>query len=139
MGSACHGRHAEGGPSIGCQEKEGCGECGLQHHRLLHGNKSAYGSARAVTGVPRGHGGSRPDWFLGMPLGSLLTEGTARTIFEIIEAPVVSVEGRKVQVIVFIDSGSNMNFITHELAQPIQLEGRLTKVFMKMKTTPKGR
>ena len=79
-----------------------------------------------VTGALR-HGGSRPDWFSGMALGSLLTEGTARTIFKILEAPVVSVEGRYVQGIVFIDPGS----ITHKLAQQLELEGGLTRVFMK--------
>ena len=51
----------------------------------------------------------------------------------------VSVEGRKVQGIVFINPGPNI--ITHELAQQLQLEGGLTRVFMKrvMKTTPKGK
>ena len=109
-------RHTEGGPSIGCEEKEGTGVCGRQHHRLLHGSKSAYASANAVAGIPGGHGGPRPDWFSGVPMGSLLTEGTEGTIFEITEAPVVSVEGRKTQSIVIIDPGSNMNFITRELA-----------------------
>ena len=66
-----------------------------------------------------------------MPLGSLLTESTEGTIFEITEAPVVSVEGRKTQSIVFIDPGSNINFITHELAGQLQLEGTLTNIFMK--------
>ena len=51
-----------------------------------------------------------------MPMGSLLTEGTTGAIFEIVEAPVVSVEGRKIQSIMFADPGSNMNFLTHELA-----------------------
>ena len=88
-------RHTEGGPSIGCQEKEGSGVCGQHHHRLFHGSKSAYVSANAVAGSPRGPGGYRPDWFSGMPMGSLLTEGTSGAIFEILEAPVVSVEGRK--------------------------------------------
>ena len=99
--------------------------CGLPYHRLLHGSKSAYGSANAVAGASRGQGGSKQDWFLGMPLGSLLTEGTAGVDFEIMEAPVVSVEGRKVQIIVFTDPGSDMNFITHELAQQLQIEGGL--------------
>ena len=72
--------------------------------------------ANAVAGATRGHEGSRLDWFSGMPMGSLLTEGTAGAIFKIVEAPVVSVEGRKTQSIVFIDPGSNMNFITLELA-----------------------
>ena len=124
-------RHTEGGPSIGWQEKEGSGVCGQHHHRLLHSSKSAYASANAVVGAPRGHGGSRPDWFSGMPLGSLLAEGTAGAIFKIMEAPVVSVEGRKVQGIVFTDPGSNMNFITHKLAHQLQLEGAQTKIFMK--------
>ena len=86
-------RHTEEGPSIGCQEKEGSGVCGLPPHSLLHGSKSAYGSANEVAIAQRGHGGSRPEWFSGMPLGSLLAEGTAGAIFEIMEAPVVSVEG----------------------------------------------
>ena len=64
-------------------------------------------------------------------MGSLLTEGTEGTIFKITEAPIVSVEGRKTQSIVFIDPGSNMNFITHDLAHQLQLEGALTKIFMK--------
>ena len=64
-------------------------------------------------------------------MGSLLTEGTTGAIFEIMEAPVVSVEGRKTQSIVFIDLGSNMNFITNELAYQLQLEGTWTKIFMK--------
>ena len=88
-------RHTEGGPSIGCQEKEGSGVCGQHHHRLLDGSKSTYASTNVVAGAPRGHKISRPDWFSGMPMGSLLTEGTAGAIFEIMEAPVVSVEGRK--------------------------------------------
>ena len=84
-----------------------------------------------VSEAPRGHGGSRPDWFTGMPMKSLLAEGTPRAIFEIVEAPVVSVDGRKVQGIVFTDPGSNMNFITHKLAHQLQLEGARTKIFMK--------
>ena len=42
------------------------------------------------------------------------------------------VEGRKVQGIVFTDSGSNMNFITHDLAQQLRLEGANTKIFLKV-------
>ena len=64
-------------------------------------------------------------------MGSLLTEGTEGTIFEITEAPVVSVEGRKTQSIVIIDPGSNMNFITRELVYKLQLEGAWTKIYMK--------
>ena len=124
-------RHTEGGPSIGYQEKEGSGVCGQHHHRLLHGSKSVYASANAVAGAPREHEGSRPDWFSEMTIGSLLTEGAARAIFQIMEAPVVSVEGRKTRSIVFIDPGSNMNFITHKLAYQMQLEGTWTKIFMK--------
>ena len=66
-----------------------------------------------------------------MPLGSLLTKGTAGAIFKIMEAPVVLVVGRKVQDIVFADPRSNMNFITHKLAHQLQLEGTCTKIFMK--------
>ena len=121
----------EGGANRGCPEREGAGVCGRPHHRMLHGSKSAYASANAVVGAPRGHGGSRPDWFSGRPMGSLLAEGTAGAIFEIVESPVVLVEGRKFQGIVFAAPGRNMNFITHELAHQLQLEGALTKIFMK--------
>ena len=65
-------------------------------------------------------------------MGSLLTAGTAGAIFEIVEAPVLSVEGRRVPGIVFMDSGSNMNFITHDLAQQLQLEGANTKIRLKV-------
>ena len=64
-------------------------------------------------------------------MGSILAEGTAGAIFEIMEAPVMSVEGRKVQGIVFTDFGSKMNFITHNLAQKLRLEGANTKIFLK--------
>ena len=105
-------RHTEGGPSIGCQEKKGSGACGQQHLRLLHGSKSAYASANVVAGALRGQASYRPDWFSGRPMGSLLTEGTAVAVFMIMEAPIVSVVGRKTQSFVFVDAGSNMNFIT---------------------------
>ena len=76
--------HNEGGPGIGCEEREGSGVCGHHHHRLLHGSKSAHASAKALAGSPRGQGGSRPDLFSGKPTGSLLTEGTSGAIFEIL-------------------------------------------------------
>ena len=99
-------RHTEGGPSIGCEEKKGSRVCGCQHHRLLQDSNLAYASDNAVAGFLGGQGSSRPDWFSGVPMGSLLTEGTEGTIFEIRLAPVVSVEGRKTQSIMFIDPGS---------------------------------
>ena len=123
--------HNEGGPGIGCEEREGAGVCGQLHHRLLHGSWSAHASANAVAGLPRGQGGFRQDWFSGKPTGSLLTEGTSGAIFEILEAPVVSTEGKMVLRVVFIDPGSNINFITHKLAGQLQLEGTLNKIFMK--------
>ena len=70
--------------------------------------------------------------FEGRSIDSILAEGTAGAIFEIMEAPVMSMEGRKVQGIVFTDSGSNMNFITHDLAQQLRLEGANTKIFLKV-------
>ena len=96
-------RHNEGGPGIGCEEKEGSGVCGHHHHRLLHGSKSAHASANAVAGSPRGQGGSRPDWFSGKSTGSLLTEGTSGAIFEVLEAPLVLTEGKKMLSLIFID------------------------------------
>ena len=89
---------------------------------MLHGSNSAYAAANSVLGAPRDSGAFRPDLFAGRPVGSIIAEGTAGAIFEIVEAPVLSVEGRKVPGIVFTDSGSNMNFITHHLAQQLQLE-----------------
>ena len=105
--------------------------CGQQHHRLLHGSKLGYASANAVAVTLRGHKGYRPEWFSGRPMGSLLTEGTAGAVFKILEAPTVSVEREKTQIIVFVDPGSNMNFITRELAYQLQLEGAWTTIFMK--------
>ena len=52
-------------------------------------------------------------------------------IFKILEAPVVSTEGKKILSLVFIDPGSNINFITHKLAGQLQLEGMLNKIFIK--------
>ena len=124
-------RQDEGGPGIGCEEREGAGVCGQQHHRLLHGSRSAHASANAVTGLPRGQGGSKQDWFVGKPTGDLLTEGTSGAILEILEAPVVLTGGKKILSLVFIDPGSNINFITHEIAGQLQLEGTLNKIFMK--------
>ena len=52
--------HTEGGPSIGCQEKEGSGVCGQHHHRLLNGSQSTYASV--LRGVEQGgtHPGQNP-------------------------------------------------------------------------------
>ena len=38
--------HFEGGPRIGCQEREGAGVCGQPHHRMLHGGELAHASSR---------------------------------------------------------------------------------------------
>ena len=74
----------------------------------------------------------RPTLFAGRPVGSILKADTAGSIFEIVKAPVLSVKGRKVLGIVFMDSGSSMNFITHELTQQLQLEGVSTQIRMKV-------
>ena len=121
-----------GAVSLRGQEREGTGVCGQAHHRMLHGSNAAYPSANSALGAPRRLGESRPDLFVGRSMGSILAEGTAGAIFEIVEALVMSVEGRKVPGIVFTDSGSNMNFITHNLAQQLRLEGANTKIFLKV-------
>ena len=104
---------------------------------MLHGSKFAYMSANLVLGAPRGPVASRSDMFSGKPLGSLLAEGNAAATFEIVEAPVRLVEGRKVPGIVFTDSGSNTNILIHNLAQQLQLEGANTKIFLKLWTKTK--
>ena len=43
----------------------------------------------------------------------------------------MSTGGKKILSLVFIDPGSNINFITHKLASQLQLEGTLNKIFMK--------
>ena len=98
---------------------------------MLHGSNSEYAAADFGWGAPRGPGEFRPDLFAGRPVGSILTAGTAGAIFEIVEAPVLSVKGRRVPGVVFIDSGSNMNFITHDLAQQLQLESAHAKIRLK--------
>ena len=124
-------RHTKGGPSIGFPEQEGSGVCGQLHYRLLHGSKLAYASANVVAGASIGNKGYRPDWFLGRPMTSLLTRGTAVPVFKIMEAPLVSMEGRKTKSIVIVDPGSNMNLITRELAYQLQVEGAQTMIFIK--------
>ena len=76
--------HNEGGPGIGCEEREGAGVCGQLHHRLLHGSRLAHASVNAVMDLSRGQEEFRQDWFSGKPTGSLLTEGTSGRIFEIL-------------------------------------------------------
>ena len=51
--------------------------------------------------------------------------------YEILEAPVVLTEGKKILSLVFIDPRSNINFITPKLAGQLQLEGTLNKTFIK--------
>ena len=101
-----------GAVSLRYQERQGTGVCGQAHHRMLQQSNGAYASANSVLRGPRGPEEPRPDLFAGKPVGSVLAEATAGAIFEIVEAPVRSVEGRKVPGIVLTDSGSNMNFIT---------------------------
>ena len=97
-----------GAARLRCQESEGTEVCGRAHHEMLHGSNSAYAAADFGWGTPRGPGEFRPALFAGRPVGSLLTAGTAGAIFEIVEAPVLSVKGRRVLGIVFMDSGSNL-------------------------------
>ena len=99
---------------------------------MLHGSKSKYADADFWWGTPRKPGEFRPTLFAGRPVGSILNANTVGSIFEIVKAPVLSVKGRKVQGIVFMDSVSNTNFITHELAQQLQLERVSTQIHMKV-------
>ena len=39
-------RHVEGGPTIGCQEREGAEVCGQPHHRMLHEGKAPHATAK---------------------------------------------------------------------------------------------
>ena len=121
-----------GAVSLRCQESEGKEVCGRAHHRMLHGRNSTYTAADSGWGAPRGAGASGPDLFAGRPVGSILTAGATGAIFEIVEAPVLSEEGRWVPGIVFMDSGSKMNFIAHKLAQQLELEGAHAKICPKV-------
>ena len=105
--------------------------CGQHHHRMLQGSRSAHAYVNAAAGLLRGQGEFRQDWFSGKPTGSLLTEGTSGAIFKILQAPVVLTEGKKILSLVFINPRSNINFITHKLAGQLQLEGTLSKIFIK--------
>ena len=118
--------------SARCQKNKGTEVCGRAHHKMLHGSNSAYAEADFGWGTPRRPGEFRPALFAGRPVGSLLTAGTAGAIFEIMKAPVLSVKGRRVLGIVFMDSGSNMNFITHDLAQQLMLEGASAQIRLKV-------
>ena len=109
-------RHKEGRPGTGREEKEGAGVGGQLHNRLLRESSAAHAYAKVVRSLPSGKGGSKQDWFAGKPIGNLLTEGTLGAFFEILQAPVVSTGGKQIPSLVFIDPGSNINFITHELA-----------------------
>ena len=40
--------------------------------------------------------------------------------------------GRKEQGVVFVDTGSNINFITHKLAERLQLKGSKTNIYLKV-------
>ena len=99
-----------------CQEKIGAEVCGREHHRLLHGSDASHALLNAARLQPRLARDPKPDIFRGQP-GSLLAVGAAGAVFKILEAPVHSKTGRKEQRVVFVDPGSNMNFITHELSE----------------------
>ena len=120
-----------GARTIKCQEKSGTGVCGKEHHRLLHGSDTSHASVNAARLQPRLAGDPRPDIFRGQP-GGLLAAGAAGAVFEILEAPIHSQEGRKEQGVVFADPGSNMNFITHDLAGRLQLQGTKTNIYLKV-------
>ena len=118
--------------SVLCQKSEGTEICGRAHHRMLHGSNSKYADADFGWGTPREPGEFRPNLFAGRPVGSILKANTAGAIFNIVKAPLLSLKGKKVIGIVFVASGSNMNIITHELAQQLQLEGVSTQIRMKV-------
>ena len=120
-----------GAQSLKCQEKLGAGLCGKLHHSLLHGADSSFGQVNSVQGEARGSR-PRPDIFTGRSSGSMLAEGAAGAMFELLYAPVRSQEGARTIDTVFIDGGSNMNFVTNELAAKLGLEGTETTIFLRV-------
>ena len=120
-----------GARTLRCQEETGKGVCGKEHNRMLHGAEVSHGTANAARILTRPVEGPRPDIFQGRP-GDLLAAGPSGTAFEILEATVLSQSGAKEQDRLFVDGGSNMNFITHELARRLQLVGTSTDIFLKV-------
>ena len=120
-----------GARTLRCQQETAGGLCGKDHHKLLHGAEASHGTVNAARLLLKPPGEPRPDIFLGRP-GDLLAEGAAGAVFEILEAKIISQEGRSAEDRVFIDGGSNMNFITHKLAEKLQLEGKKTDIFLKV-------
>ena len=75
---------------------------------------------------------SRPDLFTGK-LGQRLLHGTRGTIFELVTAGVVTLEGEEAKdQIVFVDSGSNVNFIREDLARRLGLTATPTSIQIKV-------
>ena len=62
----------------------------------------------------------------------MLAAGAAGAIFEILREPTVSLGGKRQEAVVFADPGSNMNFISHTLADKLQLQGTKTDIFLKV-------
>ena len=115
-----------------CTEMTGGVACGKPHHRLLHGSANAYCMANAVSAKQCQPLTSRPDLFIG-EVGQRLLHGTRGTIFEFVTAGVVAPEGDEAKdQIVFVNPGSNVNFIQEGLARRLGLTATPTSVQIKV-------
>ena len=114
-----------------CNKMTGGVACGRLHHKLLHGSANAYCMANAVGARQCQPLTSRLDLFTGEVWQRLL-HGTRGTIFEFVTAGVVAPEGNEVRdQIVFVDPGSNVNFIRKDLARRLGLTA--TPTYMQIK------
>jgi hypothetical protein len=116
---------------VECPETVSGGEkCGRSHHALLHGSANVYCESFCLSAVSKE--GSRDDLFPGRA-GDLLKRGTSGALFEFVRAPIVNpVNAQEEEAIVFVDGGSNVNFIRMDLARSLGLKGVKTTIQLKV-------
>lgn len=121
----------------------GGGRCGLSHHSLIHGSGVPYASTGSThVGVGQDYEESgdvmavsqeRLEGQEAAPQGPSVLKGTLSAIFEFVPAPVQNPHsGQESYAIVFVDPGSNVNFIKTDLAEQLGLEGVQTTIHLRV-------
>ena len=120
------------GKTLKCQERVGSRTCGEFHHPMLHGSNHISGSVNHALGSSHQPFDPRPDIFTREPPGSYIRAGTTGTIFKVVSAPVLAPGGKSKVTSMFVDPGSNLNFILKSFASDLELQGTPTEIQLKV-------
>ncbi|KAF9409946.1 hypothetical protein HW555_010837, partial [Spodoptera exigua] len=103
-----------------CNSVKTCKECNMNHHTLLHYNKSHNKIANS-TSTENQRSGQRPSKETGTASSNHLSANNMEVLLTTVQVKVMTVDGTYINLRALVDQGSQVNLITENAAQLLRL------------------